>query len=133
MKRSLPIDKTDMVSLPLFAVTMLAEARALQKRPDRREPGDLDTWSRAELSDPTPPPDPLVPVGYEPRDTRASLLMLAGNIGLNLAWGGAVGRLNRVVFGRRIANVGRARGAFCGAMIAWDFLYYWSHRWQHVM
>ncbi len=131
MKRSLPIDKTDMVSLPLFAVTMLAEARALKARPELRTMGDLDGWTREELSDPTPPPDPLIPVGYERRDTIASLLMLAGNVAVNLSLAGVIGRAHRRLFGRRVADLGARRGAFLASMLAWDFLYYWNHRWQH--
>ena len=52
------------------------------------------------------PADPLVPVGYERRDTVASLSMLLGNVAVNLAAAGAIGTLNRVVFNRRIANIG---------------------------
>ena len=131
MKRELPIDKTDMVSLPLFALTMLAEARALKARPELRATGDLDHWSREALSDPSLPADPLIPVGYERRDTTASLTMLAGNIAVNLAWAGLLGRASRALFGKRVANIGARRGGFVAAMVAWDLCYYWSHRLQH--
>lgn len=131
MKRSLPIDKTDMVSLPLFVITMLAEAKELRSRTDLREPGDLDEWTREELSDQSRPADPLIPVGYERNDTRASLLMLAGNITVNLALSGVMGRLNRRLFGRRIMTIDGRRGSFLAALVVWDFFYYWSHRWQH--
>ena len=76
---------------------MLWEARVLAKR-ELREEGDLDDATREELSDPSLPPDPLVPVGYEPRDTRASLTMLGGNIVVNLAMAGAVGAMSKFVF-----------------------------------
>ena len=131
MKRSLPIDKTDMVSVPLFVVTMLAEARALKSRPELRQMGDLDDWTRDELSDPSLPPDPLIPVGYEPRDTKASLIMLVGNITVNLTMASVIGKVHRRLFGRRVTNVHARKGAFIGAMVVWDFLYYWNHRWQH--
>ena len=88
VKRSLPIDKTDMVTLPFFVATMLAEAKVLRERSELRELGDLDDWTPQQLSDTSPPPDPLIPVGYEPRDTKASLTMLAGNIALT--WHGQV-------------------------------------------
>jgi len=130
MKRSLPIDKTDIVSLPLFAVTMAAEARALRRRPVLREPGDLDSWTRAQLSDSRLPPDPLVPVGFERRDTVASLAMLAGNITVNLAASGPMGRANGFLFRRRLLRLG-PRTSLLVAMVLWDFLYYWSHRLQH--
>lgn len=131
MKRSLPIDKTDMVSLPIFVLTMLAEAKELENRSELRAPGDLDDSSQAELSDPSLPPDPLIPVGYERNDTRASLSMLAGNIAVNLALAGVMGRVNNRLFSKRLATIDGRRGAFVAAMITWDFLYYWSHRWQH--
>ena len=41
MKRSLPLDAIDLASAPLFAITMLAEARGLRRR-ELREMGDLD-------------------------------------------------------------------------------------------
>jgi sterol desaturase/sphingolipid hydroxylase (fatty acid hydroxylase superfamily) len=130
VKRSLPIDKVDLVSVPIFAVTMLAEARALKHR-QLREPGDLDEWTPAQLSDPSLPPDELIPVGYEKRDTTASLAMLAGNVAVNLAYYGALSRVNKFLFRHRITDLGRRKGSFVVSMVMWDFLYYWSHRWQH--
>ncbi len=129
--RKLPLDTVDLLSGPAFVVTMLAEARALRNAPERREPGDLDHWTREELSDPSLPPDPLIPVGYEKRDTRASLTMLAGNVAVNLALAGVYGRINSWLFGKRVADLGARRGAFLTSMLMWDFLYYWDHRWQH--
>jgi len=131
VKRSLPIDKVDLASGPLFLLTMLAEARALKRRPELRQAGDLDGWTSAELSDASLPPDRLIPVGYEKRDTAASLAMLAGNVAVNLAFAGVLGKANRALFGKRLANFGARRGGFLAAMVAWDFLYYWDHRWQH--
>ena len=53
----------------------------------------MDEASEEELSEQSPDPDPLVPVGYEDNDTKASLKMLAGNITINtlfaLLWGGS--------------------------------------------
>ena len=72
-----------------------------------------------------------MPVGYERRDTVTSLTMLLGNVAVNLAAGGAVGKLSRLVFDRRIANIGKRRGSLAVAIVAWDFLYYWDHRWMH--
>ncbi len=131
MKRSLPIDKVDMVSVPLFAATMLAEARALRGRRVLREMGDLDDWTADQLSDPSRPADELIPVGYERNDTVASLTMLAGNIAVNLAIANSLGKLANRLFGRRVVTVTGRRGSFLAAMVTWDFLYYWNHRWQH--
>ena len=78
----LPLDKVDIASGPIFIATMLWEAKILRER-NQREFGDLDSWTGEQLSDPTDPPDPLVPVGYDTTDTRASLLMLLGNVTVN--------------------------------------------------
>ena len=131
MKRSLPVDTIDLLSLPMFAATMVAEARVLKRRPELRLPGDLDDANPEELSDPSLPPDPLVPVGYERRDTVASLTMLAGNIAVGFATMSVLGKLSRFVFNHRLANLGAKRGALPAAVLAWDLCYYWSHRWQH--
>ncbi len=125
-----PIDLIDVLSLPTFIGTMIWESRVLAKR-NLGDIDDLADATEAELSDPSLPADPLVPVGYEPRDTKASLTMLAGNIAVNLAFAGAIGGLNRFVFNRRIANLQVSKWSLPTAMLAWDFLYYWDHRWMH--
>jgi len=130
VKRDLPIDKIDIASGPVFVATMLVEAAWLKRQPTRAE-GDLDDWTREQLADTSMPADPLVPVGYEKRDTAASLAMLAGNVAVNLAFAGALGKAHKKLYGKRVANLGSKKGAFVAAMVAWDFLYYWDHRWQH--
>jgi sterol desaturase/sphingolipid hydroxylase (fatty acid hydroxylase superfamily) len=127
---SRPIDTVDLLSLPTFVGTMIWEARVLARR-ELRDADDLADATNEELSDPSLPADPLVPVGYEPRDTKASLTMLAGNIAVNLALAGAVGAIGRFVFKRRIANLHATKWSLPAAMVAWDFLYYWDHRWMH--
>jgi sterol desaturase/sphingolipid hydroxylase (fatty acid hydroxylase superfamily) len=129
-KLARPIDAVDLASLPLFVGTMVWEYQVLKKR-DLREFGDLDDATEAQLSDPRLPPDPLVPVGYERRDTQASLSMLVGNVAVNLAMAGAVGALGKFVFRHRITNIGATKWSLPIAMVAWDFLYYWDHRWMH--
>jgi len=129
-KLARPIDAVDLVSLPLFVGTMVWEYQVLKKR-ELREFGDLDDATDAELSDPALPPDPLVPVGYERSDTKASLSMLVGNVAVNLAMASAVGALGKFVFRHRIANIGATKWSLPIAMVAWDFLYYWDHRWMH--
>jgi sterol desaturase/sphingolipid hydroxylase (fatty acid hydroxylase superfamily) len=132
MKRtSLPLDKVDLVSGPVFIVTMLAEARALKRRPVLREMGDLDDWTKEELADARKPGDELVPVGYESRDTAASLAMLVGNVTVNIAYAGLLAKANQFLFRHRVVSLGKRRGSFLAAMVIWDFLYYWDHRWQH--
>jgi hypothetical protein len=127
---SRPIDTIDLLSLPAFVGTMIWESRVLARR-ELREFGDLDDATPDQLSDPRLPPDPLVPVGYERRDTTASLAMLAGNVAVNLALAGVVGAMGRAVFKRRVVDLGVTKWSLPVAMVAWDFLYYWDHRWMH--
>ncbi|MFT5201687.1 MAG: sterol desaturase/sphingolipid hydroxylase (fatty acid hydroxylase superfamily) [Candidatus Aldehydirespiratoraceae bacterium] len=134
-RRSLPgkqlgLNAVDVASGPIFIITMLAEARVLRRR-DLRKMGDLDDWTKAELSDSSLPPDELVPVGYESRDTASSLSMLVGNVVVNGLMAVGMSKIHRALFRHRIADVGKRKSSFLVAMVTWDFLYYWSHRWQH--
>jgi sterol desaturase/sphingolipid hydroxylase (fatty acid hydroxylase superfamily) len=125
------LDPIDLLSAPLFVGTMLWERQVLRRRPALRTLGDLEGADERTLSGPQLPPDPLVPLGYERRDTAASLGMLAGNVAITLATAGALAKVSDAVYRRRITNIGSRRGALIGAMVLWDFLYYWDHRWMH--
>lgn len=103
---------------------MLWEHRTLSKRD--RLAGDI-----VDRPVPAGEPDPLVPLGYERNDTIDSLTMLAGSVVVNVVTAGVLAKLHEVVFRRRVANLGSMRGALAVAMLAWDFLYYWDHRWMH--
>jgi sterol desaturase/sphingolipid hydroxylase (fatty acid hydroxylase superfamily) len=127
---ALEIDKIDQASLPAFILTMLGEWWLLRHRP-KRTLGDMSAASLDELSGSQLPADPLLPLGYERRDTVASLTMLAGNIAVNLAVYNVLGKVNQKLFNHRISNLGQKRGRLLGAMALWDFLYYWDHRWMH--
>jgi sterol desaturase/sphingolipid hydroxylase (fatty acid hydroxylase superfamily) len=72
-----------------------------------------------------------VPIGYERKDTIASLAMLAGNIAFGFVTLSAFGKVDRFLFKHRVANIGLRRGSIASAMVLWDFLYYWDHRWMH--
>ena len=124
-------DFIDALSLPMFALTMIAEARTLQNRPNLREVGDMEGALEEELSGANPNPDPLVPVGYEANDTKASLKMLAGNITINTLFSLLLVRIYRFLYSRIIFNIKNRKLSFLFAMIGWDFFYYWSHRLQH--
>jgi sterol desaturase/sphingolipid hydroxylase (fatty acid hydroxylase superfamily) len=124
------LDLVDKASVPLFVITMVAEHVYLRRRP-RRTVGDLEGADERTLSGPQQPPDPLVPLGYERKDTVASLSMLAGNVAFMFASAAALGRMDRALFRHRVSNVGQRRGAIVTAMVLWDFLYYWDHRWMH--
>ncbi len=125
MKRLPGVDRVDLASLPYFAITMVAEGRALAKH-TTREPGSL-----LEPSDPGTDPDPLIPVGFERRDTVASLAMLVGNIAVNTATRAPLARLGERLFRRRVFGLRSGPGSFIAALVVWDLLYYWSHRLQH--
>ncbi|MFV2039871.1 MAG: sterol desaturase family protein [Acidimicrobiales bacterium] len=130
-KSSIPLDAIDLASGPVFAITMVAEAAAIRRRAQLRTLGDLDDVSRANLSDPRLPPDPLVPLGYERRDTAASLWMLAGNVAFSFATAAFLGRVQSRLFRHRVGNIGGRPGSMAAAMVLWDLLYYWNHRWMH--
>jgi sterol desaturase/sphingolipid hydroxylase (fatty acid hydroxylase superfamily) len=119
---SIQLDAIDKLSIPYFVVTMAAESWVLRKRP-KRALDDVDGAAR-----------PLVPVGFERRDTLASLGALVGNVAINLALMGPHDRAERFFRRHRVANLGGQlgrRGRFVTAMVLWDFLYYWEHRWMH--
>ena len=109
---------------------MLAEYAALRKVP-KRTLGDLYDADEQTLSGTQLPADPLVPLGYERKDTIASLAMLAGNIAFGFVTLSAFSKFDRFLFKHRIANIGLRRGSIAAAMVLWDFLYYWDHRWMH--
>jgi sterol desaturase/sphingolipid hydroxylase (fatty acid hydroxylase superfamily) len=125
------LDRIDQASLPLFAATMLWEAAVLHRAPERRAFGDLRNADERTLSGPQLPPDPLVPVGYGAADTVASLSALIGSIAVNFATMSTLGRFERFLSGRRISAIGSRRGSLLSAMVLWDLLYYWEHRWMH--
>ena len=120
------------VALPIFVVSMIAENWYLKQQPQRTF-GDLDNFSPTELSSNLLPGDPLVPVGYERQDTQASLTALVGSVAAGLTTIVVTHKLDTWLYRHRIFNLGKRKGAFIGAMVAWDFLYYWEHRWMHEM
>ncbi|MFM8858332.1 MAG: sterol desaturase family protein [Actinomycetota bacterium] len=122
------LDLIDKLTLPAFAVTMLWEHRVLSRR-QRRELEDID--APAPIDDGNPALDPLVPLGYEKKDTVGSLGLLLGSIIVGLALDGTYQKISHRLYARRIANFGRGRSAFFTAFVMWDFLYYWNHRWMH--
>ena len=124
------LNRIDAISGPLFAATMWWEYRALARRQQRRF-DDLDGANEATLSGTHLPADPLVPVGYERRDTVASLSLLVGSVVVNLASAGVIGKVHQAVFRRRLLNLGASKAAMPLAMVAWDLAYYWDHRLMH--
>jgi sterol desaturase/sphingolipid hydroxylase (fatty acid hydroxylase superfamily) len=127
---ALQLDRIDKLSIPYFAVTMTAEWWVLRKVA-KRTLGDMYEATPEELSGSHLPPDELVPLGFERRDTLASLGALLGSVVINAALLGPHARAERFVHRRRISDLGSRRGKFVTALVLWDFLYYWEHRWMH--
>lgn len=124
------LDLVDKLSIPLFVVTMAAEHLALRKRP-KRVIGDLVDADDQTLSGTHLPGDALVPLGYERKDSAASLTMLAGNIAFGFATLAAFSHFDRFLFRHRISDIGLRKRSIALAMVLWDLLYYWDHRWMH--
>ncbi|MEZ5168386.1 MAG: hypothetical protein R2695_18630 [Acidimicrobiales bacterium] len=88
MKRSsIPIDTVDLLSAPMFAATMVAEAQVLKRRPGGR-PEISTTGPR-----PSSPTRAIRPTSWwrsatRRRDTAASLAALAGNVAVSIITAG---------------------------------------------
>ncbi len=122
------IDLIDKLTLPAFVATMIWEHRTLKRRRLRDLP-PVDAV--APIDDGDPVPDRLVPLGYEKKDTAGSLGLLVGSIVVGFALDGLYRRVHGFMFRHRVSNIGSHRGSILSAMIVWDFLYYWNHRWMH--
>jgi sterol desaturase/sphingolipid hydroxylase (fatty acid hydroxylase superfamily) len=123
------LDRIDKATLPMFAVTMLWEHAALRRKSRRK----LDTGDHTghDAKPTVESRQPLVPLGYERRDTVANLSMLAGNIAIGFAFSALLGRAPHGLYRRRLHTFGSATKQMALAMVLWDFLYYWDHRWMH--
>ncbi|MDH4171318.1 MAG: sterol desaturase family protein [Acidimicrobiia bacterium] len=109
------------LAIPAFFATMGIEALLLRRAAKQgRIPTPGTTASNVEQ-----------PTGYERRDTMASLAMGTGSLVVNAAYEHLLSPLDNAIYRRRVANLGRARWAFLGALVAWDLLYYVDHRLQH--
>jgi hypothetical protein len=108
------IDLIDKLSFPFFAFSIAAEHLALRGR-DKRTLGDLLNADDETLSGAQLPVDPLIPMGFEGQDSRASLSMLAGNVAVQLAFAPALKKIDELLFRHRISNVGSRRGSMATA------------------
>ena len=111
-------------AIPAFTVTMAIEMLALRRR------STVDP--RADLGPQVSNVDR--PAGYEVKDTLASLAMGVGMLSIGLVADRALTPLHERLGGAlpaRLARLGTRRGSLVGAIVAWDLLYYWQHRWGH--
>lgn len=70
-------------------------------------------------------------VVYEARDAAASLAMGLGNVVVGALTGGSVYLLYTWVHGFRVFDIGYTWWGIAVTMVAWDFMFYWSHRLGH--
>lgn len=98
------------VAVPFFIALLLLEMRrhrALRAAGDRR-------W-----------------IGYERRDTAASLEMGVGNVLIAAALHGLTGAVFVFAWEHRIFELGTGPWAWAALFVADDFVYYWFHRLSH--
>ncbi len=99
------MDDPIIYAIPFFLITMLGEALWLAgRRPDL---------------------DP-----YESRDFWANIAMGLGSLVIGVFSGLAFGLAAEAVYDARVIDVSPAVG-WTIAILGWDFVYYWSHRWAH--
>ena len=70
-------------------------------------------------------------VGYEKRDTWASLAMGVGSLVTVTAINLGVFVLANLIWPYRLTDLGGGVLAWTVALVGWDFLYYWHHRLEH--
>lgn len=96
-------------AIPYFVASMFIEARALR---EGRAPGR--DW-----------------IGYETKDTRASLAMGVGSLVTVTVINMGVFLLATWLWAYRITDLGRDAVAWGVAIVGWDVGYYWHHRLEH--
>ena len=69
-------------------------------------------------------------LGYERRDTVANLAMGAGSLIIGVLYAALAAGLATFLYRFRLSDLDGA-WAWVVAMVGWDFLYYWTHRWEH--
>lgn len=119
--RNVVTDDATMLAIPGFLATMGLEYWSLRRR---RE--DL-----VEIGAPTNVSNVDAPLGYETKDTLASMAMGSGMLVIGTAAMKALHPLDDWAYRHRLSSWGARRGGFAAAVLAWDFLYYWDHRWGH--
>jgi sterol desaturase/sphingolipid hydroxylase (fatty acid hydroxylase superfamily) len=98
-----------LVAIPFYVVTLIWEGVATTRRKAAGEPLK----------------------GYETRDTLASLGTGLVSVATVAALGLGQEVLAGVLFDYRLFDLGTGTLAWAVALLAWDFAYYWLHRWEH--
>ncbi len=106
-------------AIPVFLGTIAIEYLSLRRR------------ETVELDSPSSDPNAQSPVGYDNRDAAASMAMGMGSLVVNGFAAQLLAPVDERLFRHRRFSVGNRRMGFVMAVLAWDFLYYWDHRWSH--
>ena len=69
-------------------------------------------------------------LGYERRDTVANIAMGAGSLVIGVVYAALSAALAVFLYRYRLVDLD-GTWAWVVAMVGWDFLYYWTHRWEH--
>jgi len=105
----LPDDPT-LFAIPAFFVLMIVEARVLRAQ-RARAAGDT--------------------LGYARRDTWASLLVGLGSVVPVAILNIGVFVIATWLWQFRLFDLGTGVIGWSAAIVAWDFSFYWQHRWEH--
>jgi len=70
-------------------------------------------------------------LGYERRDAIANIAMGAGSLVIGVLYTLLSFALATYLFQFAVFDLGTGAVAWVVAMIGWDLLYYWTHRWEH--
>lgn len=105
----LPYPDPTVYAVPFFLVTLVIEM------------GLLARWKKAGRS----------VIGYETRDTFASLAMGIGSIVIVGSINFATFLFARFLFDFRMTDLGEGFVGWAAALIGWDFAFYWHHRAEH--
>ncbi|MFA9564463.1 MAG: sterol desaturase family protein [Acidimicrobiales bacterium] len=69
--------------------------------------------------------------GYTAKDAAASISMGLGSLAIGAVSAAAYHRVDDKLRAHKVVNVGSGVVAWTVAIVGWDFLYYWNHRWDH--
>ncbi len=109
-------------AIPVFVATMALEWWMLHRKPNKLATSPAPSKDESNVE---------APVGYEPRDTAASLAMGVGSLVINAAAATVLRPVTNALFARRLLSLGTRRSAAIAALVLWDFFYYWDHRLSH--
>lgn len=107
----LPIDfpEPTVYAVPFFVITLFVEAAVLRRQ---------QALGREVI-------------GFEARDTRASLLLGVGSLFTSFAFNTLLYTLAHALYQHRWLSLGHGWLGWLVALVGWDFSFYWHHRFEH--